>query len=171
MSVELFEKIGLPASEATKLAKNAALTGSLERLVDAAGVRNGCDATIGKLLYALAAKLTKAVPQAAADLLAKYVGEGKIDKIRINAAIALALSHDYDAGGPLTAAIIDKECGVGVVVTAAQIADAVKRGIDGPIKDELLELRYHFNIGECCNRTRQKKNNSLFFFFFFFFLH
>jgi len=148
-STALFEKCGISASEVAKFQKNAALCGTLERLIDAAGIReSGAEAAVGKLLYQLATKVTKATPGDAAALVARLIARGAIDKVRINAALSLLMAHNYDADGPLTEAALVSACGIGVVVTPDQIAAAVNKALaDDAVKAELAELRYHFNLG------------------------
>merc|ERR1719495_877760 len=90
-------------------------------------------------------------------LLVKYICEGKLDsEVRLSAALDFLTRMppnktvaDVDTG------LFDEACGVGVVVTPAQIEDAVEEELN-KVKDELVKSRYRFNTGILMGVVRNK---------------
>ena len=120
-------KIGLTEQKAKETAKNKTLSKSLSSVVNDAAKESRDIAVHGTLLYHVASK-TKPQVFHFTPLLIKYICSGKIDsELRLNAAIDFLAK--YPPGktiAELDIASFEDSCGVGVVVTPAQIEEAVE---------------------------------------------
>ena len=129
--VPLFMKIGLTEQKAKETAKNKVLSKTLSTVVNEAETQGGDLASCGSLLYNISSK-TKPQILHFMPLLVKYVCAGKLDsEIRLNAAIDYLLKlppNKTVADVNLTE--LESNCGVGIVVTPAQIEDAVEEEIN-----------------------------------------
>ena len=99
---------------------------------------------LGNLLYATATKPSLSIENRR-NLLAKYVGEGKITTSQqMDLALAYLKSVAYEE--KVNFEEFDKKIGVGVVVTEEQIRTHIKNLFHAK-KAELDELRYNINFG------------------------
>lgn len=131
----LFRSLGLEERRVTDTLKNKALSESLEKLSVQANVEKGCDKTIGNLLYAIAT--TPKLDASHHKLLAEYVGKG-----RIKTAQQLQGGVDYLKGAKdVDAKEFDRQSGVGIVVTPAQIHEAITQLLANR-KADLQEKKY-----------------------------
>lgn len=153
--VPLFMKIGLTEQKAKETLKNKNLSKSLGLVVnEAAGQTSELD-NVGNLLYHVASKMKPQVFQYM-PLLVKYICSGQLDELRLNAAL------DFVTKFPPNKTVSDvdlksfeESCGIGVVVTPAQIEDAVEEEII-KVKEELAAKRYRFNTGLLMGNVRNK---------------
>ncbi|KAH8335711.1 hypothetical protein KR074_011263 [Drosophila pseudoananassae] len=140
-----FQELGMSEQKAKETLKNANVTKNLQLALAevSAGAVLG-DGT-GMLIYHLASKLK---PQTAEHLplLVRYIVERKLDNTqRVDAALEYVLKCGQKLKASIDLQELDKECGVGVVVTSEEIERAVQSKIKASYKEVLLQQRYHFN--------------------------
>ncbi|EDW51188.1 probable glutamine--tRNA ligase [Drosophila sechellia] len=139
-----FQVLGMSEQKAKETLKNANVTKNLQLALAAAGGATLSDGT-GMLIYHIATKLK---PQTAdhLPLLVRYIVEHKLDNTqRIDAALEYLLKCGQSLNANIDVQALEKECGVGVVVTPEQIERTVQAKIKASYKEALLEQRYHFN--------------------------
>ncbi|XP_043652081.1 probable glutamine--tRNA ligase [Drosophila teissieri] len=139
-----FQALGMSEQKAKETLKNANVTKNLQLALAAAGSATLSDGT-GMLIYHMATKLK---PQTAdhLPLLVRYVVEHKLDNTqRVDAALEFLLKSGQSLNANIDVQALEKECGVGVVVTPEQIERTVQAKIKANYKEALLEQRYHFN--------------------------
>ncbi|EDV53703.1 probable glutamine--tRNA ligase [Drosophila erecta] len=139
-----FQALGMSEQKAKETLKNANVTKNLQLALAAAGSATLSDGT-GMLIYHMATKLK---PQTAdhLPLLVRYVVEHKLDNTqRVDAALEYLLKCGQSLNANIDLQALEKECGVGVVVTPEQIERTVQAKIKASYKEALLEQRYHFN--------------------------
>ena len=125
--VPMFMKIGLTEQKAKETAKNKNLSKVLSSVVNDASKESKDLTSYGTLLYHVASKIKPQVFHFT-PLLVKYICSGKIDsELRLNAAIDfLAKCPPGKTIESLDISSFEDSCGVGVVVTPAQIEEAVE---------------------------------------------
>jgi len=152
VALELFKSIGLDAKTAANAVANPKVTANLTDVVHEAGVSNGCDKSIGNLLYTVATKFP-ANALKHRPTVCKYISKNEIKTIpQVEAAhgfLGLVGPESYDV------AEFEKKCGVGVEVSPAEIKEAVAAVIVVN-KDLLLEERYRVNVGILLSQVRAK---------------
>ncbi|XP_016980573.1 probable glutamine--tRNA ligase [Drosophila rhopaloa] len=139
-----FQALGMSEQKAKETLKNANVTKNLQLALAAAGSAPLSDG-VGMLIYHMATKLK---PQTAEQLplLVRYIVDRKLDNTqRVDAALEYVLKCGQTLKANIDAQELEKECGVGVVVTPEQIERTVQAKIKASYKDALLEQRYHFN--------------------------
>eukprot|EP00698_Gefionella_okellyi_P005019 TRINITY_DN14618_c0_g1_i1.p1 TRINITY_DN14618_c0_g1~~TRINITY_DN14618_c0_g1_i1.p1 ORF type:complete len:752 (+),score=187.31 TRINITY_DN14618_c0_g1_i1:25-2256(+) len=117
----VLKAIGLKPSVVTETLKNAKLTASLLAAIDEAGVRGGCDATIGSMIYNATTKYPAGADVANRPLLLKRIAESKIKTM---AQLEAALAY-FKRSASVSEAELDSEAGVGVVVSRDEVAATV----------------------------------------------
>ncbi|XP_024366735.1 glutamine--tRNA ligase, cytoplasmic [Physcomitrium patens] len=151
-ALALFKGIGLDAKTAANAVANPKVTANLTNVVHEAGVENGCDKSVGNLLYTVATKFPANALSHRADLC-RYISRNQIKTIpQVEAALgffALVGPDSYDA------ADFEKKCGVGVEVSPAEIK-AVVADVINVNKELLLEQRYRVNVGILLSQVRSK---------------
>lgn len=138
-----FQQLGMSEQKAKETLKNANVTRNLQQAL--AEVKQPLADGVGMLLYHMASKLK---PQVADQLplLARYIAERKLDNTqRVDAALEYLLKCGQKINSKVDVAELEKECGVGVVVTPEEIERIVQQKVKGTYKETLLEQRYHFN--------------------------
>lgn len=152
LALELFLKIGLDERTAKNTVANNKVTSSLLESIREAEVTDGCERTIGNLIYTVATKFPKNALKHRPTVLG-YVVSGKI---KTAAQLDGALEHlattdpdEFDLG------VFENACGVGVVVSAEEIEVAVNEVFEER-KSEILEKRYRINVGELLRDVREK---------------
>ncbi|GMT24399.1 hypothetical protein PFISCL1PPCAC_15696, partial [Pristionchus fissidentatus] len=150
--------LGLSDSKVAETLKNKSLTEQLLSIIKlakdqlAAAGRNVQSFPKGSLLYNVG---TKGKTQCAHHLPAvvRLIVEDKVKSdAQATAAVNYILTH---AMADLNVAELEKECGVGIVVTADEIEDTVKSVI-ASYKEKLVADRYQFPIGKILGDTRAK---------------
>ncbi|XP_017079935.1 probable glutamine--tRNA ligase [Drosophila eugracilis] len=139
-----FQGLGMSEQKAKETLKNANVTKNLQLALEVAGSASLSDGT-GMLIYHMATKLK---PQTAEQLplLVRYIVERKLDNTqRVDAALEYVLKCGQNLKANIDIQALEKECGVGVVVTPEQIERTVQAKIKANYKESLLEQRYHFN--------------------------
>ncbi|KAJ2358653.1 Glutaminyl-tRNA synthetase [Coemansia sp. RSA 2618] len=131
-----FEALGLTAEKAKEAAGNKKLAPTLDGLITATGQSSFSKST-GMLLYKLAAKVAKEkTPHS--DYIAQAIASGRLaSEEQMSAATKFCTKNDPASDEQA----FDAACGVGVVVSDAEIAAEVKSVLDS-IKDTLLAERY-----------------------------
>jgi len=129
--------IGFDAKKAKETLKNQKLTEILVRVIKKANAENGCEKSLGVLLYQIASKISPDIPKHE-NLVVKYVVEQKIKN-----AIQLDSAYDFlkRVSGEVDIAAFEKATGVGVVITGTQIKETISAKL-ASVKDQLLEERY-----------------------------
>ncbi|EDW84850.1 uncharacterized protein Dwil_GK14344 [Drosophila willistoni] len=150
-----FQELGMSEQKAKETLKNANVTKNLQLALDeikGAALADG----VGMLIYHMASKLK---PQVAEHLplLVRYILERKLDNTqRVDAALDYILKSGQKLKASINVEELEKECGVGVVVTPEEIERHVQAKIKGSYKEALLEQRYHFNAFKILQDVRQE---------------
>lgn len=148
----LFLSIGVSEEEATKLLKNKKATERLVLAIQESKVAQ-CEAPKGVLLQKLAQKA--AVTGAAFTKVALYIGSGKIATQEQLASILEFVSKNKE----YTDEQFDAECGIGVEVTAAELAENVQRAFaEEAIKAAIQQKGKKASLGLVMNRVKAYKN-------------
>ncbi len=131
-------------------ATNAKFSQALLDIIDEAGVRGGCDKTIGALLYFVAGKFP-ANALAHRKLLIDLITSGKV---KSTAQIDGSYQYLTKIGSePVDVKALEEAAGVGVVVTPEQISAAVADVI-AQNEAQLQERRYHLNLNILLGQVR-----------------
>ncbi|XP_073835703.1 glutaminyl-tRNA synthetase [Musca autumnalis] len=150
-----FQTLGMSEQKAKETAKNANVSKNLQLVLEQCGGASLGDG-VGMLLYHMA---TKIKPQCADNLhlLVKYIVDKKLDStMRIDAALEYLLKCAVQKKGQsIDLSELDKECGVGVVVTPEEIESVVQKQV-AKHKEALLEQRYHFNSFKIMQEVREQ---------------
>ncbi|KAL3695146.1 hypothetical protein R1sor_008797 [Riccia sorocarpa] len=147
---ELFLKIGLEEKTAQNAVANSKVTANLIAVISEAGLQEGCERSIGNLLYSIATKYPNNALIHRPKLL-QYVTAGKVKSIpQVEAAFSFLSKVGPE---PFSSADFERACGVGVEVSLDEIRDAVKAVIEKN-KDTLLEQRYRTNVGILLGHVR-----------------
>ena len=138
--VNLFASIGLDTKKAKETVKNETISSNLKEFIASLNLQNGCDKSIGKLLYCLASNYTdKCRPHQ--NMLLTKIQQKKLDSdAKVLAAIKFLERDEFDEGK------FDLECGIGVELSEAEIETAVKNVLEIH-REGLLSERYHYNVG------------------------
>ncbi|XP_027097012.1 glutamine--tRNA ligase [Coffea arabica] len=151
--VEMFLKIGLEEKTAKNTIANNKVTANLLAVIQEAEVTDGCDRTVGNLLYTVATKFP-ANALVHRPILLKYIVSSKIKTpAQLEAAFAFLAAI---AGENLKANEFEDACGVGVEVSAEDINLAVNEVFEEK-KSMILEQRYRTNVGELFGHIRKKQ--------------
>lgn len=146
----LFAGLGLAETTAANAVKNPKFRQALVDVIKAAGVEGGCEKTRGALLYTVASKFpANALPHRA--LLLDYITAGKVGS---NAQLDGAFEYLGKIGAePVDAATFEQAAGVGVTVSAKDIATGVAAAVEAN-KERLLDERYHFPASMLLGQAR-----------------
>ncbi|KAK6134118.1 hypothetical protein DH2020_032143 [Rehmannia glutinosa] len=152
-SLDLFLKIGLDERTAKNTVANNKVTANLTAVIHEAAVTDGCDRTVGNLLYTVATKFpTNALVHR--PTLLKYIISSKIKTpAQLEAAfsfLAATASDNFKADD------FEAACGVGVEVSLDDIEHAVDE-IFEENKAVIVEQRYRTNVGELFGYVRKKQ--------------
>lgn len=151
--VELFLKIGLEEKTAKNTVANNKVTANLIAVIHEAEVTDGCDRTVGNLLYTVATKFP-ANALVHRPTLVKYIVSSKIKTpAQLEAAFTFLAAI---AGENLNADEFEGASGVGVEVSAEDISLAVNEVFEEK-KSMILEQRYRTNVGELFGHIRKKQ--------------
>jgi len=151
-ALELFKSLGLDSKTAQNAVANPKVTANLTDVVREAGVAQGCDKSIGNLLYTVATKYpANALKHRPA--LCNYIITNRIKTVpQLEAAFAFLALVGPDS---YNEAEFEEKCGVGVEVSLTDIKAAVADVIRSN-KDVLLAERYRVNIGTLLKGVRSK---------------
>ncbi|KAH0944675.1 hypothetical protein HN011_009466 [Eciton burchellii] len=148
--IKLFQTIGLSEQKAKETLKNTNITKNLKLAINEAAKHSSISQEIGVLLYHLASKIKNQIVDKI-PLISTYIVKKKLNNIeRVNAALTYLLAHVNDI---FNIRNFEQFCGIGIVISPEQIEKEVERIIKVH-KDEILEKRYHFNIGPLMQQVR-----------------
>eukprot|EP01018_Ginkgo_biloba_P011028 Gb_30862 [translate_table: standard] len=152
-ALERFLKIGLDERTAQNAVVNAKVTSNLTAVIHEAGVQDGCDKSVGNLLYMVATKFP-ANALKHRPLLLQYIVSSKIKNTT-----QLEKALPYLSGiGPESLKVEDFEeaCGVGVEVSIEEIKAAVREVVNEN-KEAILAQRYRINVGNLYGQVRKRQ--------------
>ncbi|KAI3423519.1 Glutaminyl-tRNA synthetase [Psidium guajava] len=151
-ALELFLKIGLDERTAKNTVANNKVTSNLTAVIHEASVTDGCDKSIGNLLYSVATKYPANALVHRRTLL-KYIVSSKIKTTAQLDASFTFFSHTGSESFKLHE--FEEACGVGVEVSEEDIERTVSE-IFEERKSSILEQRYRTNVGELFGHVRKK---------------
>ncbi|KAL0446863.1 UNVERIFIED_CONTAM: Glutamine--tRNA ligase [Sesamum latifolium] len=152
-SLDLFLKIGLDERTAKNTVANSKVTANLTAVIHEAAVTDGCDRTVGNLLYTVATKFP-ANALVHQPTLIKYIVSSKIKTpAQLEAAFSFVAATASDN---LNVVDFEAACGVGIEVSLKDIENAVDE-IFKENKDVIVEQRYRTNVGELFGYVRKKQ--------------
>ncbi|KAJ6689647.1 hypothetical protein OIU85_006003 [Salix viminalis] len=150
--LELFLKIGLDERTARNTIANNKVTNNLTAVIHEAGVTEGCNRTIGNLLYTVATKYPANAVIHRPTLLGYIVST----KIKTPAQLEAAFSFlSSTASESFELKEFEEACGVGVDVSEEDIEQAVNE-VFKQNKGSILELRYRINVGDLFGHVRKR---------------
>ncbi|EYU33108.1 hypothetical protein MIMGU_mgv1a018809mg, partial [Erythranthe guttata] len=150
---DLFLKIGLDENTAKNTVANNKVTANLTAVIHEAGVADGCDRTVGNLLYTVATKFPANALVHRPTLL-KYIISSKI---KTPAQLEAAFSFlSTTASDKLNVDDFEAACGIGVEISLEDIKKVVNE-IFEESKAVILEQRYRTNVGEIFGQIRKKQ--------------
>ncbi|KAF9677360.1 hypothetical protein SADUNF_Sadunf08G0099600 [Salix dunnii] len=150
--LELFLKIGLDERTARNTIANNKVTNNLTAVIHEAGVTEGCNRTIGNLLYTVATKYPANAVIHRPTLLGYIVST----KIKTPAQLEAAFSFlSGTASESFELKEFEEACGVGVDVSEEDIEQAVNE-VFKQNKGSILELRYRINVGDLFGHVRKR---------------
>ncbi|KAA8532692.1 hypothetical protein F0562_032725 [Nyssa sinensis] len=151
--LDLFLKIGLDERTAKNTIANNKVTANLTDVIHEAAVTDGCDRTIGNLLYTVATKFPANAIVHRPTLL-QYIVSLKIKTpAQLEAAFSfftIIRSENFKVNE------FEEACGIGVEVSAKDIELAVNE-IFEENKIAILEQRYRTNVGELFGHVRKRQ--------------
>ncbi|XVF02243.1 hypothetical protein REPUB_Repub04eG0159200 [Reevesia pubescens] len=151
-TLELFLKIGLDERTARNTINNNKVTANLTAVIHEAALTDGCDRTIGNLLYTVATKYPANALLHRPRLL-EYVVSSKIKTpAQLEAAFSFlsnVASENFNWNE------FEEACGVGVEVSVEEITQTVNE-IFEENNAVILERRYRTNVGELLGSIRKK---------------
>ncbi|GAB2251374.1 hypothetical protein Droror1_Dr00017624 [Drosera rotundifolia] len=151
--LDLFLRIGLEEKTARNTIANNKVTNNLVAVIHEAGVVDGCDRTVGNLLYTVATKFPANALVHRPKLLAYVVSL----KIKSPAQLEAAFSFFSSIGTEeYTIAEFEKACGVGIEVSSEEIEQIVNEVLEEH-KSLILEKRYRTNVGELFAHVRERQ--------------
>ncbi|XP_028757910.1 glutamine--tRNA ligase-like [Neltuma alba] len=150
--LELFLKISLDERTARNTIANNKVTANLTAVINEAGVADGCNRTVGNLLYTVATKYPANALVHRPTLLQYVVSS----KIKTPAQLDAALSF-LAALGPdnLDLRKFEEACGIGVEVSLEEIEQTVNEVVEEK-KSTIVEQRYRTNVGELLGHVRKR---------------
>ncbi|XP_048136448.1 glutamine--tRNA ligase, cytoplasmic isoform X2 [Rhodamnia argentea] len=151
-ALELFLKIGLDERTAKNTVANNKVTANLTAVIHEASVTDGCEKSIGNLLYSVATKYPANALVHRPTLL-EYIVSSKIKTTaQLDAAFSF-FSHTGSESFKLHE--FEEACGVGVEVSEEDIEHTVSE-IFEERASSILEQRYRTNVGELFGHVRKK---------------
>ncbi|GMI90164.1 ovule abortion 9 [Hibiscus trionum] len=150
--LELFLKIGLDERTARNTIANNKVTANLTAVIHEAALTDGCDRTIGNLLYTVATKYPANALKHRPKLLEYVVSS----KIKTPAQLEASFSFLSNvASDDFKQEEFEEACGVGVEVSLEELTQTVHE-IFEESKAVILERRYRMNVGELFGSIRKK---------------
>jgi len=147
---QLFLDSGIDEKRAKETIKNSALTAALKATIEQAKELNESTLKTNINLYYQVASSLPANAAVHRPTLVQYIAEGKLHKNNIE----LALKYVKKLGNdPLEIKDLDREAGVGVVLTKEDIQSAVSEVIAAN-REQLVEQRYRFLTGPLLGKLR-----------------
>ncbi|KAL9255172.1 Glutamine--tRNA ligase-like protein [Drosera capensis] len=151
--LDMFLGIGLEEKTARNTIANNKVTNNLVVVIHEAGLVDGCDRTVGNLLYTVAMKFPSNALVHRPKLLAYIVSL----KIKTPAQLEAAFSFFSSIGTEeYIMAEFEKACGVGIEVSSEEIEQIVNEVLEEH-KNLILEKRYRTNVGELFAHVRERQ--------------
>ncbi|XWS63541.1 hypothetical protein CRYUN_Cryun06bG0107800 [Craigia yunnanensis] len=151
-TLELFLKIGLDERTARNTIANNKVTANLIAVIHEAALTNGCNRTVGNLLYTVATKYPANALVHRPNLLEYVVSS----KIKTPAQLEAAFSFLSNvASENFKRNEFEEACGIGVEVSVEEITQTVNE-IFEENNAVILERRYRTNVGELLGSVRKK---------------
>ncbi|CAK9807281.1 Probable glutamine--tRNA ligase [Anthophora plagiata] len=148
--IKLFQSIGLSEQKCKETLKNKQISNNLKLVIAEANKYGVITPEVGILLYHLASKIKTQIADKLL-FLTGYIAERKLDTTqRIDAALNYLLDNTKK---DINICNFEEACGVGVVVSPEEIEHEVEKVISAH-KAEIIEKRYHFNIGTLMQQVR-----------------
>ncbi|XP_065880914.1 glutamine--tRNA ligase [Euphorbia lathyris] len=150
--LDLFLKIGLDERTARNTVANNKVTNNLTAVIREADVVEGCERTIGNLLYTVATKYP------ANALVHRPTLLGYIVSKKIKTPAQLEAAHSFlstVASESFKLNEFEEACGVGVEVSLEDIERTVNEVFERN-KESILELRYRTNVGDLFGHVRKR---------------
>ncbi|EDV98630.1 probable glutamine--tRNA ligase [Drosophila grimshawi] len=148
-----FQQLGMSEQKAKETLKNANVTRNLQLALAELNQQPLADG-VGVLIYHMATKLKPQIGEQL-PLLVRYISQRKLDNTqRVDAALEYVLRCGQKKGAGVDVAELERECGVGVVVSPEEIERVVQQKVRGSYKQTLLEQRYHFNAFKILQEVR-----------------
>ncbi|KAL8205193.1 hypothetical protein R6Q57_008744 [Mikania cordata] len=152
-ALDLFLKIGLDERTAKNTIANNKVTSNLIAVIKEADVTNGCERSMGNLLYTVATKFPANALVHRPKLLEYIVSS----KIKTPAQVEAAFSFFTITGSEdLDISKFEEACGVGVEVSIEDIEHTVDEMFEEK-KSAILEQRYRTNVGDLFAHVRKKQ--------------
>ncbi|CBY38578.1 unnamed protein product [Oikopleura dioica] len=140
---ELFLRAGLPADKVKQTLKNETLAQQLAESLNS--LKTDITKENGMQVYTL---VTKSKKKDHINEILPYIAKNQLDTpAKLDAAILYAANSKFDSS------IFEKECGVGVVISGEDIANALKAVIQDN-QEQLVKQRYKFNVGILLGKAR-----------------
>ena len=136
---KLFRSLGLKESTLKNINNNQNIAKSLKSCIEEANIINGCDGSVGKLIFDVATskKMMNETAQKHRKLLLQYIVKQKIKNT-----IQLSAAYDYiSKNEKIDSKQFETSCGVGVEVTEKEINQTVDNVIN-KYKDQLSTKGY-----------------------------
>nr|GLL32206.1 glutamine--tRNA ligase-like isoform X2 [Ipomoea trifida] len=151
--LNLFLKIGLDERTAKNTFANNKLTDNLTAVIYEAAVTDGCDRSVGNLLYTVATKFPVNALVHRPTLL-KYIVSFKIKtSVQLEAAFGFLMANTSET---LKVNEFEETCGVGVEVSTEDI-ERIVNDIFEENRQKILEQRYRTNVGELFAAVRKRQ--------------
>ncbi|CAK9821612.1 Probable glutamine--tRNA ligase [Anthophora retusa] len=148
--IKLFQSIGLSEQKCKETLKNKQISNNLKLVIAEANKYGVITPEVGILLYHLASKIKIQIVDKLL-FLTGYIAERKLDTTqRIDAALNYLLDNIKK---DINISNFEEACGVGVIVSPEEIEREVEQVISAH-KAEIMEKRYHFNIGTLMQQVR-----------------
>lgn len=137
---QMLELIGLAKQKAIETLKNGSIIQGVREMLGSP-LPTSVDKAVGSILYALASKIPASAARHRAAM-GQLCFEKKLRAVNVD---AVAKYLGYTGAKDLDMAKFSEECGIGVVVTAEDIAAAVD-GVLAGIQGDLVAQRYAYDI-------------------------
>ncbi|XP_076956315.1 glutamine--tRNA ligase-like [Bidens hawaiensis] len=152
-ALDLFLKIGLDKRTSENTIANSKVTSNLIAVIKEANVTDGCERSIGNLLYTVATKFPSNALVHRPKLL-EYIVSSKIKTpAQVEAAFAFLTVTSSDG---LDISKFEEACGVGVEVSPEETERTVDEMFEEK-KSAILEQRYRTNVGDLFAHVRKKQ--------------
>lgn len=150
--IEVFKAIGLDPKVAAETINNKKFAATLYQIIEEAGITGGCDKAVGQVFYNLTSKVgvdgSPIIRASRKELWARVVSGAIKSSAQVNAAATYFKKKEV-----FDAAEFDKECGVGVVVTPAEISAAIDAILADPQYD--LDVQRYRAVGRMLGAATQ----------------
>lgn len=149
--LELFTRVGIDPTRAATTVKNKRFATALHDTIHEAGVQDGAEKAIGVMLDSLAGNLPESSIKYRKFIAGKIVNRDLKTDEQLQAAIKYVAQLKTDS---VDEAAFDGACGVGVVVSDADIKKAAAETVQKH-RDSLAAERYTFSVGTLLKSAKE----------------